>query len=72
MFLRRIFASGWVGAEGEGGKGDRVNPIPRRVLTRPIPPKVGSTDLETYCGLFELISALFRLISAYLSLFRFK
>ena len=45
-------AAGW-GSSGEGGKGDRVNPIPRRVLTRPIPPKVGSTDF----GLFRPITA---------------
>ena len=53
MFLRRVFASGWVGAEGEGGKGDRVNPIPRKGLTRPDPK--GSTDLDIYFGLFEVI-----------------
>ena len=43
----RVFSlfAGW-GSSGEGGKGDRVNAIPRRALTRPIPPKVGSTDLE--------------------------
>ena len=63
MFLRRVFASGWVGAEGEGGKGDRVNPIPKRVLTRPDPK--GSTDLDTYFGLFELIWTYFGLFGLF-------
>ena len=50
-----------MGAEGEGGKGDRVNPIPRKALTRPIPPKVGSTDWGVLEG-SSAYSCLFRLI----------